>query len=84
MFMKYMRVLLAVVFVAAFSYSLRGQTPGPQAVFNAAQASAGQATYAANCASCHLPDLAGQNEAPQLAGPNFRSTWGKRTPKDLI
>jgi alcohol dehydrogenase (cytochrome c) len=82
--MKYMRVLLAVVFVAAFSYSLRGQTPGPQAVFNAAQASAGQATYAANCASCHLPDLAGQNEAPQLAGPNFRSTWGKRTPKDLI
>src|SRR5690242_16583612 len=83
--MKYARASLVVVFIAAFTYSLRGQTPAaPSAIFTAAQANAGQAAYAANCASCHLPDLAGQNEAPQLAGPNFRTTWGKRTPKDLI
>jgi PQQ-dependent dehydrogenase (methanol/ethanol family) len=82
--MNYTRVLLPIVFAAAFSYSLSGQVPAPQAVFTAAQANAGQAAYATNCASCHLPDLAGQNEAPQLAGTNFRSSWGKRTPKDLI
>ena len=29
----------------------------------------------ANCASCHQPDLGGQNEALTLAGPNFMATW---------
>ena len=66
--------------------SRRGQQAAcaAPAVYTAAQATAGQAAYAANCASCHLADLAGQNEAPQLAGTNFRSTWGKRTTSDLI
>ena len=40
-------------------------------VFTIEQATAGRAVYQANCASCHLPDLAGRNEAPQLAGGNF-------------
>src|SRR5690349_9436558 len=77
---------LSIAFVAALTLTLSAvqQPPAAPAVFTAAQANAGQATYAANCASCHLPDLAGQNEAPQLAGTNFRSTWGKRTTKDLI
>ena len=43
-------------------------------VYTAAQATAGRAVYQASCASCHLPDLAGRNEAPQLAGNNFMST----------
>jgi alcohol dehydrogenase (cytochrome c) len=85
--MFFKRSLIALGIAGGFSLSLVGQAPsGPTAaeVFTAAQASAGQASYAANCASCHLVDLAGQNEAPQLAGTNFRSTWGKRTTRDLI
>jgi alcohol dehydrogenase (cytochrome c) len=60
-----------------------GQTPGPP-VFTAAQATAGEVLYQANCASCHVPDLSGRNEAPQLAGGNFMNTWRARTTKDLV
>ncbi len=77
--------IAAASLVAGLTLSLSGQQPPqPAAVFTAAQATAGQASYQANCASCHLADLAGQNEAPQLAGVNFRRTWGTRTTKDLI
>jgi alcohol dehydrogenase (cytochrome c) len=53
-------------------------------VFTTEQATAGRAVYQANCASCHLPDLAGRNEAPQLAGGNFMNTWRTRTTRDLF
>ncbi len=56
------------------------QTPGP---FTAAQAQSGRAIYFGNCASCHLPDLSGRNEAPQLSGNNFLSAWGDRSPAAL-
>jgi alcohol dehydrogenase (cytochrome c) len=59
------------------------QQPAPS-VFTADQAAAGRAAYQANCASCHLPDLAGRNEAPQLAGANFMNTWRTRTTRDLF
>jgi len=59
------------------------QAPAP-AVYTAAQATAGQASYQANCASCHLASLVGQNEAPALAGANFMTTWRGRTTKDLV
>ena len=52
--------------------------------FTAGQSASGRAAYQANCESCHLPDLAGRNEAPQLAGSNFISTWGARSTRDLI
>jgi alcohol dehydrogenase (cytochrome c) len=60
-----------------------GQQP-TAAVYTADQAAAGRAVYQANCASCHLPDLAGRNEAPPLAGPNFMSTWRSRSTRDLL
>src|SRR5258706_10341556 len=56
----------------------------PASVFTADQATAGRAAYQANCASCHAPDLAGRNEAPQLAGANFMITWRNRTTRDLF
>jgi alcohol dehydrogenase (cytochrome c) len=59
-----------------------GQTP-PIAPYTATQADAGRSAYQANCASCHLADLAGRNEAPQLAGSNFMRAWGTRTTSDL-
>lgn len=56
-------------------------TPAP---FTAAQAAAGQAIYQVHCATCHLADLGGRNEAPQLAGGNFMNTWGRRTTRELL
>jgi hypothetical protein len=50
--------------------------PGP---FTYAQAQAGQAAYASNCASCH-----DSGEAPPLAGRGFLGVWGNRTTRDLF
>src|SRR5262245_23078780 len=88
-------IFVSVAFVAGLTLSLSArqapafaQAPaGPAArpsVYTSAQAAAGQAAYSANCASCHQPTLVGQNEAPPLAGTNFMTTWGARTPRDLI
>jgi alcohol dehydrogenase (cytochrome c) len=60
-----------------------GQQP-PSAVYTADQAAAGRAAYQANCASCHMPDLAGRSEAPPLAGANFMNGWRSRTTRDLF
>jgi alcohol dehydrogenase (cytochrome c) len=59
----------------------RSQTP---AAYTAVQAAGGLAAYQTNCANCHLPDLTGRNEAPQLAGVNFMNAWGSRTTADLV
>jgi alcohol dehydrogenase (cytochrome c) len=56
----------------------------PLSIYTNAQAVAGRAAYQANCSSCHLPGLAGRNEAPQLAGGNFMRAWGARTPAALF
>src|SRR5689334_11536358 len=55
-----------------------------QPVFTAQQATAGRAVYDQSCASCHLPDLAGRNEAPALTGVNFMNTWRGRGTRDLF
>ena len=47
------------------------------------QAASGRTAYLGNCASCHLPNLSGRNEAPQLSGGNFMSVWSTRTAGDL-
>jgi alcohol dehydrogenase (cytochrome c) len=61
-----------------------GQQPTRIGPYTAEQANAGRAAYQANCASCHLPDLKGSNEAPPLAGSNFVNTWRNRTTSDLF
>src|SRR5215831_4993412 len=71
-------VLIAVSVIATC-----GQSQTPQ-VYTVAQAADGLKTYQTNCASCHLPDLTGRNEAPPLAGGNFISAWGSRSTSDLI
>ena len=58
-----------------------GPAPGP---FTAAQAAAGQTIYQVHCATCHLANLGGRNEAPQLAGGNFMNTWRRRSTSDLL
>jgi alcohol dehydrogenase (cytochrome c) len=64
----------------ALALASQAQT-GP---FTEAQAASGRSSYLANCASCHLTDLRGANEARPLVGPDFMRTWGGRTAQDLI
>src|SRR5258708_5596130 len=71
------RLALAALIIVA----LRGQQRGP---FTAQQSAAGSAAYQAHCASCHLANLAGRNEAPPLAGSNFMNTWGVRSTRELF
>jgi mono/diheme cytochrome c family protein len=82
-----MRTALAVVIVAS-SVGALAQSPAPPPaaapVFTTQQATAGKAAFGKTCAMCHMPDLSGNNEVPQLAGMNFRSTWRARTTKDLL
>src|SRR5229473_2730073 len=47
-------------------------------------AAAGRAIYQATCASCHLPDMRGSNEASPLAGSNFLNTWRNRAVSQLF
>jgi alcohol dehydrogenase (cytochrome c) len=51
------------------------QQPSGAAAYTAAQAAAGRTAYEASCASCHVSDLGGRNEAPQLAGADFMNVW---------
>ena len=61
---------------AAIGYAQTREAPGA--------AEAGQAGYEESCSVCHLSDLAGAFEAPQLAGPNFLALWGQRPTAELI
>ena len=51
--------------------------------FTQAQVDAGHQAYTDNCAMCHLPDLAGTNDAPALAGSAFMGAWKNRTTAQL-
>src|SRR5262245_12561486 len=73
--------MLAAIATTVLATSAHSQTP---AIYTEAQAAAGRAAYLSDCASCHLPDLAGRNEAPQLAGGKFMNVWAPRTAADLI
>jgi mono/diheme cytochrome c family protein len=70
--------------IAFFQPSARAQQPARAAPYTAEQANAGRATYQVKCASCHLPDLKGSNEAPPLSGINFTNMWGGRPANDLF
>ncbi len=54
------------------------------ASYTAAEADAGRAAYDRACASCHMPNLSGSFEAPELAGPTFRGAWGSQSVEALI
>jgi alcohol dehydrogenase (cytochrome c) len=76
--------LLALGLSAPLGLVLLAGQQTPPAVYSAAQADAGRAVYQTSCASCHMADLAGRNEAPQLAGNNFMNTWRSRSTRDLF
>jgi alcohol dehydrogenase (cytochrome c) len=76
--------LAVIIGAAPLGIALLIAQQPPSAVFNGSQATAGATVYAASCASCHMADLAGRNEAPQLAGNNFMNTWRGRSTRDLF
>ena len=49
------------------------------ASYTAAEADAGRAAYDRACASCHMPNLSGAFEAPELAGPDVSGCVGRPT-----
>src|SRR5690349_23585859 len=58
-------IMMRLTLVAACGFAVAAaQTRGAAGPYTARQASAGRVAYQANCASCHLADLAGRNEAP--------------------
>jgi mono/diheme cytochrome c family protein len=70
--------------VGASAVTLAGGQERVAAVFTVQQATAGKSVYAKSCASCHMPDLSGNNEMPALAGTAFMGTWGGRSTKELF
>src|SRR6266700_1053602 len=81
--MRKILLLVASAFITSSLVLIAGQQPRP-ASFAAAQAAAGRTTYQAQCASCHLPDLKGSGDAAPLAGSEFMSAWGRRSPRELL
>src|SRR5436309_8775380 len=77
-------VRVLAVMAACGAVIVPGQTRTAAGPYTAQQAADGRSAYQAHCASCHLPDLGGRNEAPRLAGPNFMNAWGARTTSDLF
>ena len=78
---KYSAMLLgAAAGIIGLGAPALSQTAGP---FTLEQAQAGRQAYADNCAACHMPDLAGSNDAMALGGASFIRTWGPRTTAQL-
>ena len=79
------RTLVAFV-VAAAAVGARGIDAQAQdfAGYTEDQARAGQLAYESVCASCHMANLQGDFEAPELAGPNFLNRWGGREVNELF
>ena len=63
---------------------LTGQQTPATPVFSAPQAAVGRGVYDQRCAGCHGSDMRGGNEAPQLVGAGFISTWRGRTTRELF
>ncbi len=74
---------LAVALIASAPLPAQQAQPGASP-YTTAQADAGEAVYRGRCAVCHRGNFQGSFEAPELAGPNFRNTWGSRPLSELL
>ncbi len=74
-----------IVAVAVLALAPSGATAQlASATYTEAEAEAGRALYDQSCASCHMPNLSGQFEAPALAGASFLGMWGERPVAELL
>ena len=77
--------IAALTVVTGFSSALLLEAQEPRSqVFTTEQAETGRVAYAKHCASCHMPDLSGDNERPPLVGASFMTTWGGRSTKEFL
>src|SRR5215207_3436772 len=88
---RLVRPLFALLVLTAMSAALpptaafaQASTAFAQGPFTIEQANAGETIYAGRCAACHLPNLQGGTDAPQLSGGSFRSAWGYRPAAELL
>lgn len=79
--MHRIRIVFTCLALTVTAGALRAQTSGP---FTVEQAAAGLTAYRTHCATCHMPDLAGLNEARPLTGPDFMNVWGERSSAQLL
>ena len=79
-------LVVAAIFIGFTIASVGGQQAPPAAssVFTAAQAQAGEAAYAQQCAACHGADFRGGGDAPPVASVDFRAKWGPRAINELF
>lgn len=54
-----------------------------EGVYTDAQVERGQTVYRAECATCHLADLTGQDMSPSLVGVGFSFSWQGRSLQEL-
>ena len=54
-----------------------------EGVYTDAQVERGQTVYRAECVSCHLADLTGQDMSPSLIGVGFSFSWQGRSLQEL-
>ena len=52
--------------------------------FSKAQSAAGRTAYRQHCASCHGPQLRGQDIAPSLVGSRFDRSWRGKPAEEAI
>ena len=72
-------VLISAVALPQASAAAQQAGGAPQqAAYTVEQAEAGAVVYRTACAGCHLLDMRGSAEAPELAGPSFRGGWGSQ------
>ena len=79
-------VVALAITAAAAPCPIAGQqmeaTGGP--TYTHEQAVAGEAVYREACADCHLANLRGDFEAPELAGRSFLRAWGNEPIGELL
>ena len=70
--------------IAAHANARRaGERTTWDSVFSAAQAGRGETAYKQLCARCHMETLAGGDEAGELTGSAFMSSWNGQSLADL-
>src|SRR6185369_1911528 len=74
---KGLLIATAAMLVLVLGTSTLAQAPAPTSpAFTAAQADAGRAAYAQQCAACHGEALQGGQFGPTLKGKTFQNKWG--------
>ena len=78
------RVLPALVLGILLAAAPHGAAALQQASYTASQATEGAEVYRTACAVCHLENMQGSDEAPQLAGRDFRGFRGNQPAVELV